>query len=241
MATTDIETKIAKLLAKAEGTTNAHEAEAFMAQAEKLMLKYGIDQANLEATKPGAAKQEVVVVTVPVPDGHGYAIALVALATYIAPNFSVRMLQSAMPKNGKMLWFIGHRSDVDDAIRLFNSLSVQGIAQAKHWWRTEGKPGFLWVQPTDNDAYLARREFIYAFGRGAGSRLAETRNQVVAEAGAGTELVLVDRAKLVDNWIDRNLQVSQGRKTTRRTGVAEARSAGYESGRNAVNGKALGR
>ena len=54
---TDIETKIAKLLAMAEGTTNQHEAETFMAKAEELMLAHGIERAQLEAKAVGAARK----------------------------------------------------------------------------------------------------------------------------------------------------------------------------------------
>jgi hypothetical protein len=237
---TDIESTIAKLLAKAEGTTNQHEAEAFMAKAEELMLKHGVERAQLEAKKVGATRKTTPIVTerITIKDGHGYAIALLRIGHEVGPSFNVRTLQS----NGtgyKVIWFIGHEDDVADAKTLYTSLSTQAIPAAKAWWKDEGKPSQPWA--TDNDAYLARREFIFGFARGAGSRLRETRNRVVHEAGSGAELVLVDRAKAVDAWIDQNIQVGRGRATNRRDGGASARSAGTQAGRNAVASRALGR
>jgi hypothetical protein len=231
-----VEEKIAKLLAMAEGTTNPHEAEAFMAKAEELMLQHGIDRANLEAKKgPGTVKQEIVVHKVYIPNGHGYASAMAAIGFAIAPSFSVRTLQASRPDGAKTVWLIGHVTDVQDAEQLLNSLVAQSRTQALYWWRTEGKyPG-----ATDNEAYLARREFIYAFAKGAGSRLRETRNRVVAEAGPGTELVLVDRGRLVDSWVESNLKVGTARASSRRTGGEQARSAGHAAGREAVSPRTL--
>ena len=174
-----IETKIAGLLAKAEATPFPAEAEAFMAKAEELMLKYGIELANVQARKPGQKREEIVTVRFNIPNGHGYAAAMAHIAHTIAPNFSIRSLQSLMGDGGRVMWYIGHKSDVEQAERLAQSLMEQSRTQALHWWKTEGKAGSPWA--TDNDAFLARREFIYAFARGAGSRLEETRAFVVPD------------------------------------------------------------
>lgn len=233
----DYESKIAALLAKAEGTTNAHEAEAYMAKAEKLMLAHGIERANVEAKRPGTVQQEVVIERVYLKNGHGYAMAQIHIAFAVAPNFSCRALQSSMGDGSKMAWFVGHRSDVDEAVRLFNSLIAQSVPQAKHWWKTEGKPSRPWA--SDNDAYLARREFIFAFASGVRERLQETRRTVVEEAGTGTELVLVERTARVDSWIDSNLQVGKARGGNRNHGGYDASIAGKAAGREAVGQKSL--
>lgn len=239
---TNLEATIAKLLAKAEGTTNPHEAEAFMAKAEELMLKHGIERAQVEAHRPGTVHktEPIVTVRIRVADGHGYALGLVNIAHGIAPTFNVRTLQSTNRyDSSKTVWFIGHEGDVQDATTLFNSLAAQAIPQAKAWWKNEGKHNTIWY--TDNDAYLARREFIFGFARGAAARLRETRNRVVAQSSAGTELMLIDRKTLVDKWIDENMQVGKGRATSRRTGGEAARSAGTQAGRDAVGNRSIGR
>lgn len=233
-----MEEKIAKLLAMAEGTNNPHEAEVFMAKAEQLMLAYGIERATLEAKQPGGRKTiNIETKRIYIKNGHGYAAAMLEIGFQIADSFSVRALQSTHSDGSRTLWLIGHSNDVDDATQLFNSLMVQSRQQAIYWWRTEGKVNNPYA--TDNDAYLARREFIYAFGRGAGSRLRETRNRAVVDAGAGTELVLVDRKKAVDTWIDENMKVGVARQTSRRGGGGDARAAGYRSGQESVSQKPL--
>lgn len=231
-----MEDKIAKLLAMAEGTTNPHEAESFMAKAEELMLQHGIERAQLEARRPGHVKREIVIKRIHILGGHGYAMAMVQIGHAVGPSFSVKTLQSNAGE-GRILWLVGHTTDVDDAERLVNSLLPQSVAQAKAWWRKEGKSSSPFA--TDNEAYLARREFIFAFASGVRSRLDETRNRVVAEAGAGTELVLVDRAKVVQSWIDDNLETGKARRTNRRAGTYEAVIAGREAGRDSVNSKAV--
>lgn len=235
--TTSLETKIANLLAKAESTNHPAEAEAFMAKAEELMLKHGIERANLEAKRPGQKREDIVTVRITVKNGHGYASAMAASAHYIAPFFSVRSLKSSLPDGGQVIWLIGHKSDVEQARTLAESLMEQGRKQALHWWKTEGKATMPWA--SDNDAYLARREFIFAFASGAQSRLEETRSRVVEEAATGTALVLVERSKLVDNWIDENMQVGKGRASSRKSGGYEARVAGKAAGREAIGTKAL--
>lgn len=244
---TDIENTIAKLLAKAEGTTNQHEAEAFMAKAEELMLKHGVERAQLEAKQVGTTRKTTPIVTkrIRIKDGSGYALGFLAIGHEVGPVFNLRTLQSSVSgSNDKVLWFVGHEDDVADATTLFTSLMAQAQPAAVAWWRTEGKAAHVesrWgYKPTDNDAYLARREFIFGFARGAGQRLRETRNRVVAES-SGAELVLVDRSKAVDQWVEANLQIGKGRATNRRTGGADARSAGTKAGRDAVASRALGK
>lgn len=232
-----IESTIAKLLAKAEGTTNPHEAETFMAKAEELMLKHGIEQANLQAHLPGNRREEIVTVRFTIKNGHGYAAAMADVAHAVAPSFSVRSLQTILSDSSRVIWYVGHKSDVEQAEQLAQSLIGQSRTQAMHWWKTEGKHEMYWS--SDNDAYLARREFIHAFARGAGSRLAETRIRVVEESTPGTALVLVDRKAAVDNWMADNMNVGKGRATSRRTGSASAASAGRQAGRDAVGTKAV--
>lgn len=59
METTDkMLAKVRALIAKAEGTDNTAEAEAFFERAEQLMTKHMIDEAMLEATRPAEARMK---------------------------------------------------------------------------------------------------------------------------------------------------------------------------------------
>lgn len=229
-----IEQTIAKLLAKAESTNHPAEAEAFMAKAEELMLKHGIEQAMLQHG-PGTKRDEIVTVRITIRNGHGYAAAMASIVHALAPSFSVRTLQTILNDGGRIVFLIGHKSDVAQAETLANSLTAQSRTQALYWWKTEGKATHPYA--TDNQAYLARREFIFAFASGVRSRLEETRNRVVEETGSA--LVLVDRVQAVDGWIDENMKVGKGRRTSRRTGGWAARQAGHAAGREAVGQKSI--
>lgn len=233
-----IEDKIAALLAKAESTNFPEEAEAFMAKAEELMLKHGIERAMLEGRRPGVSAQPIVVEKIFIRNSAGYAVTLIDLAFAIAPSFNCRALQNLLPGRDRVAWFIGHQDDVAQAVQLFNSLVVQAPAQARHWWRTEGRHS-PWADTSSNGGYLARREFIAAFASGVRQRLEETRSRVVDETGPGTALVLVDRAKKVDSWVDENLQVRRSRSQGRNSGGMEARVAGRQAGREAIQTKAV--
>lgn len=235
----DIETRIANLLAKAEGTDNAHEAEAYMAKAEELMLKFGIERANLEARKPGHVQAEIVIRKITIANGHGYADAMTRIAHAVGPSFSLKTLQSNLSDGARVAWLIGHSNDVDDAETLLTSLLVQSRSQAIYWWKTEGKQADPYA--TDNDAWKHRREFIYAFASGVRSRLEETRNRVVEDAEAGTALVLVDRTDRVNRWVDDNIQTKAARRTSRQFGGAAASRAGHAAGRDSVSSKAVTR
>lgn len=230
------EALIAQMIAKAEATTFPAEAEMFMARAEQLMLKHGIDRANLEAKATGAAKPEIVQTHITLKNGHGYAQAQAAIIHQLASEFSVRTFKST-GYNTETVWMVGHKSDVESLTQLVTSLVEQARKQALAWWKSEGKARMSWA--TDNDAYLARREFIFSFARGAASRLAEIKNQVVAEAETGTALVLVERIEKVDSWISDNMQVGKARASQRRSGGIAARSAGRAAGRESVNPKAV--
>jgi hypothetical protein len=232
-----LETKIASLIAKAEATPYPEEAEAFMAKAEELMLAHGIERANLDAKRPGQKREEIGTHRITIPNGHGYGAAMAAVAHALAPSFSVRSLQGSISGGTHVIWFIGHKSDVALAEALASTLMKQSRMQALHWWKTQGKAAH--PNHVGNDAYFARREFIFAFASGVRARLAETRDRVVAEAETGTALVLSGRAAAVASWIDDNMDVGKGRKTKRRVGGEAAASAGRQAGRDAVAVKAL--
>lgn len=231
----NIAEKIALLLTKAEGTDNPLEAEAYSRKAEELMLKYSIEAAEIAAKRPGDKSDEIVMEKFPV--GGQYAAALVGYGFAVAPAFNLRSYQTLNTGNGatSYIWLVGHKSDVDQAATLMHSLLIQAEHAQKHWWKHTGS--IVCADLGGSKKYAARREFYFAFASGVRSRLEEVRNRVVHEAGTGTDLVLVDRAKRVSDWATQNIQTSRAKAGRVQAGDYSARVAGHAAGREAVGSK----
>lgn len=237
MAATDIADKVAKLLSLAERTENPLEAQAFTEKAEELMLRYNIDEAVLASKTPGTKTDPIVMEKFPV--SGQYAAALVTYGFAVAPSFNLKAYQTLNTGTGatSYVWLVGHQSDVEQGATLLRSLLIQAESAQKHWWKNEGS--VLCAHLGGSKKYAARREFYFAFASGARSRLSEVFNRVVNEAGTGTDLVLVDRKKLVDDWTRANVRTSASRAGRTQAGDYSARVAGHAAGRDAVGSKAI--
>jgi hypothetical protein len=230
--TIDYAAKIAALLAKAEGTENAHEAEAFSQAAERLMLKWGIDDAMITAAankaNPTAVTEEIVTVT---EDFVGcYYLAQLDLAHRMARSIGgLRTLKMGI-RNGQRLYVIGHESDVERFMTLYRSLLAQSHGAMMQWWKNSTQRAYLAQQ----DAWRARRTFLMAFNEVVGRRLAQSKSELVA-ATTGSELVLIDRSQLVDNFVDGKIKPGKGRATRMghsHHGYSEGRAAGERANLN---------
>lgn len=106
----------------------------------------------------------------------------------------------------------------------------------RHWWAAGGRELTGEGRATQK---LARRQFMFAFGNGVRERLSEVRNRVVHESGPGTELVLVDRNKKVDSWVQDNMKVAKPKGRGLKGGTYQAGRAGHAAGREAVGQKSV--
>lgn len=239
--------KIAALLLKAESTT-PEEAEALTAKAEEMMIKYGIEQAVIDARRgAGQKKEEIVTRKIffagvyaqgQMMMGHSVAMAFGSIRTMRTANVRRFNEDTKKYEKGEQLWLIGFESDVSQCELLIASLQLQCIVALDRWWKTEGKRGYY----TAMEKFTERRSFIMSFGSGAGERIKETRRKVVAEEtakGTGTDLVLVNRKAAVDAFMDQaHPNLRSGRGVNR--GYAGS-TAGRAAGRNAnVGGNAVG-
>ncbi|WP_082015254.1 DUF2786 domain-containing protein [Streptacidiphilus jiangxiensis] len=112
--------RIRALLAKAEATTYAEEAEAFTAKAQELMARHSIDEALLAArsgdrTLPGAVR-----IGIDNPYESAKALLLDAVA-------SANRTQSVWDKQNGFCTVVGFDADLDAVELLFTSLLVQGV------------------------------------------------------------------------------------------------------------------
>lgn len=223
---------IAQLLAKAESTT-PEEAEALTEAAEKLMIKYAIDQAVIEERRfrKGIVSEEIV--TKIMQFNGAYRLDTLSLGVSVINGLgSLRALQSTSLNKKAWLHIVGFESDVDQAIVLINSLSLQSMVAMRAWWK-DNKEDYQHLTPYDQEA--ARRSFVRGFGAGAGKRIKENRNQAVEEAGTATDLVLVSRAARVDTFYD-DLSKTPNRARGGK-GSAEALVDGHHAGQQANTGE----
>lgn len=138
--------KIHKLLAKAEGTDNEHEADAFMAKAQALMVEYQVsdEQIRLQGEKP---KEEIITKNVPFGMMIGrddkvrllcrIAKTMQARAFHSAPWRKYDYVETTLPSGrtyrkrgkGKMtggsVTVVGYASDIDVVYALWTHLCLQ--------------------------------------------------------------------------------------------------------------------
>lgn len=220
---------IEKLLAKAESTT-PEEAEALTEHAERLMLKYGIDQAQVDERRrrqgqpPEEIVQERIVFT------GTYARDFRELGTGIALALGAVHPLHADRGAGSILYLVGHVSDVAQVRRLTASLEVQAKVAMRAWW-AEHREGYH--SCSESERRRARSGFLRGFAAGAVGRLAEARRAVWEDVGDGTALVLASRRDRVDAAVDR-IRTRRGRPR----GVADGTAFvhGHRSGRQAHTG-----
>lgn len=221
---------IKQLLAKAESTT-PEEAEALTEHAERLMLKYGIEQAMLDSKKGDKAGDAVVTDTITFTGS--YRLEWLSLANQVCQGLgTLRTLKSTYKNKWARVYIIGYSSDVARAKMLIESLQTQCQVATRAWWKGH-KTEYLSDTPYDQEA--ARRSFAKGFGIGAGTRIFTNRNRVVRESGTGTELVLVGRQQKVDAVF---ASIAKGKDNSRGgKGSHAARGAGIRAGEQAVTGE----
>ncbi|GAA4489469.1 DUF2786 domain-containing protein [Microbacterium panaciterrae] len=233
---------IAKLLAKAERTT-PEEAEALTEHAERLMVRYGIEQARIDERRARLGQPQEEIVQERMLFTGTYARDMRELGVGVALALgTIRPLQGEHPAGGSLLYLVGFASDVRQARVLTASLQVQAMVAMRTWWAVERS---LYHWASEGEKRRARSGFVRGFGVGAAARIRESRRAIVEEAGSGTDLVLASRRDRVDAAAN---AIAGGKARRRRGADAMAFSDGHRSGREANTGggvigqgRALGR
>jgi len=178
--------RVRKLLARAEHpSTPPAEAEACSEKAAALMSRYVIDQAMLDAARPGAAAPIVSRIVVDAP----YTIAKAVLLDRVAKSFRVCVAIGGDHGAGRRCTMVGFEADVAMTELLFTSLLLQ--ASSAMVAASAGHPRVK----------AFRRSFLMGYADMIGHRLSEVRRATEHEAAdetPGTSLVLVDRAAKVE-------------------------------------------
>jgi hypothetical protein len=236
--------RIRALLAKAESTEFAEEAEALSGRAQELMAKYSIDHALLaaqtgQAETPGGRRIAV---------DNPYEAPKATLLQIVAQANRCRVVWS---KELGLVTVIGFPADLDAVELLFTSLLVQANTAML---RTGGKRDGA----GRNRTRAFRQSFLLAYAVGIGERLSEAADHAEREAVAeqraaatsaggaanggaanggaarnGTDLVpfLAARHQAVDDAVDEMF----GGALTRSRSVRATDAEGWTSGRAAAD------
>jgi hypothetical protein len=179
--------RIRGLLAKAESTEFAEEAEALTAKAQELMTRHAVDAALLSVGHP--ARSDVGTRRVHVADP--YVRAKMQLLAAVAEANDVRLVwyQGLGIAN-----LVGSRTDLDAVELLFTSLLLQ-VAQGLTAAERQAARG--------SGSRSFRRAFLLGYAQRVGERLQAARHrattEAVAERGADLLPVLRSRREAVDS------------------------------------------
>jgi uncharacterized protein DUF2786 len=211
--------RIAALLRQAEGTDNPHEADAFMAAAQRLATATSIDLAVARSHSDNRTKAQMPeqrTITIGNPGSRGLRT-YVQLFVVIANANDVKC---DVASNSTFVYAYGFAEDIDASHALYASLVMQ-MVKASEAYIASGAH-----RPTPT--ITARINFQLAFGARIGKRLAEAREEAQREAtkssdsSPGTAIAL--RHKDIE-LKDFYRQTSAARGTWRATSA----TAGYSS------------
>ena len=220
---------IAKLLAKAESTT-PEEAEALTEHAERLMVKYGIEQARIDERRGRSGQAGEEIVQEQIVFTGAYSRDMRELGTRVALALDAVHPLHADSAAGSVLHLVGFASDVQQVRILTASLEVQAMVAMRAWWIAQ-RDAYRW--DAESDRRRARSGFIRGFAAGAAERIGESRREIVEASGSGTELVLSSRRDRVDAAVAR---ISTRRGRRRQGADAGAFVHGHRSGSEARTG-----
>jgi hypothetical protein len=211
--------RIAALLRHADCTDNAHEAEAFMAAAQRLATATSIDLAvaRSHAAKRTAAQAPLQrTITIGAAGSKGLRTYVQLFAVIAAAND----VKCDVASNSTFVYAYGFAEDIDASHALYASLVVQ-MVRASDAYITSGAH-----RPTAT--ITARLNFQLAFGARIGKRLSEAREDAQREATKdksrppGTALALRNKELELKGFYR---EASQARGTWQ----ASRASAGYSS------------
>jgi hypothetical protein len=205
--------RVRKLLAVAEHpNTPAAEADTAARAAERLIAKYAIDEALLEAAGQTGTTPVIRTIVVEAP----YASAKTVLVGAIARAYGVRAVTLGGGDTTRMT-LVGFPSDLQVVEILYTSLLLQATTSLRR-------------QPATSRAF--RRAFLIGFATEVSDRLTQAREAAVASTDvASTAVVLRDR----DDEVARALREEFPRLRTAKVTVSDGHGlvAGRRSGATA--------
>jgi hypothetical protein len=197
-------TKVQALLAKAESTPFADEADAFFAKAQELMTRYCIDEELARGKTVRGDKPLLRTFTIDEP----YRTAKRTLLTGVASANDVRVIIG----HSGSITLAGFANDIDVTELLFASLLVHATREM-HAAASQ-------AEPTRLRAF--RHAFFVAYGTRISNRLYEARREATAAAEVETSTSLVPLFAARESEVDAFLKEKFPRmRSARRTSVSD--------------------
>lgn len=222
---------ITKLLAKAESTPFPAEAQTFQEHAERLMVRYGIQQAAIDAEAGKAGKPQELMVEDRVELTGQYRVGQARGFIAIASAFDTVKVLQATTTSKKIIYLIGAESDVAQIRRLFGSLLLQLDTAMASWWAAYSYKPYL----SAHERTLERRQFQMGFLVTVANRLTALYKEEAVAGEPGNELVLASRRERADEHAHALYpDVRHARSKAIAYGSANAHAAGSSAGHRAT-------
>jgi hypothetical protein len=221
--------RISKLLAKAEGTDNPNEAEAFSAKAAQLIAEHRIDPDHVrEALDHGELGLRRI------PLGRGaYVRARLALLSAVAGAHDCEVVFETGAQ-GTTALLAGYRADLDVTEVLYTSLHAQAAHQMAAERRRTPAATMRW-----------RRSFLFGFASRVAELFAEARSRATTDArstvGAPTLFDDALPATLAREERVREYAARAFGRVVAASRPAPAQSTAFSHGHRAAGGVDLGR
>ncbi|MFM9378374.1 DUF2786 domain-containing protein [Gordonia sp. VNK21] len=252
-------TRIGGLLRQAEGTDNEHEAQAFMAAAQRLATASSIDLAVARAHDPALRKRSVPI-TRKITVGQAGKRGLRTFVQLFVQIARANDITCDVASNSTYVIAYGFEADIDAVQALYASLVVQMVAASSAYLksgeyknqtarqvvtRTEGRRRRRVVEEKPLSPITARLNFQSAFAERIGARLARARDEEREQALARDQAEGAARSSTAIALRDKEIEVadyyssaSQARGTWRPSSASAgyssaARRAGDRAGRRA--------
>lgn len=223
---TNITEKIEALLRKAESTEFDAEREAFSAKAEKLMLQYGIEQAQLNMNERHEPTDKVITRVVDIKGIYQMALMSMAIKVAKAMGASAFFTDYRRVSGFIRVTIVDFETTMPNTVRIVNSIMEQAVFSMGFWWAANK------ILVPQKQGFIARRSYLDGFAKGAADRIKAERQEAVDEVSGAGELVLVRSVQIDKVLADHGVRPSRGRRSYTPDGMA----AGQRDGRNADTG-----
>lgn len=215
--TTDAQLRrVRGLLAKAESTTNPHEAEAFSAKAFELMERYRIELADVR----GTGEADIQRTTYDLGNRAKYLRPSLFLLGMVAKHYGVVVLVPSTG-NSRLPKLVGDVDDIAATVIMFESLMIQ-----------RDRAILASAAPIGVNINRFRSSAAYGFASRMDQRLADLRDIRKASAATGMELDLLDRGSKVMDAL--------GNPVPRNTNRPQVNGHGMKAGRAAADRADIG-